>query len=290
MNKNIIILGSDGMVGRTVFLYLSSLFPQHVWGTTRNKKGRANNMFFLTAENYQKDFSVILRKVKKLDYVINCIGILKNTHPREELIHVNAIFPHLLEKLAEENNFRLIHISTDAVFPPLSRKVDESSPVGPIDYYGSSKLLGETTSKQALTFRSSFIGLDPNNHRGLLQEVLKTKKVFYGYTNQNWTGCTSLQFAKLCEDIIVKNLFLDLRKKSSIYHFAPLGPISKYQLIKTFSGVTNQPVFIKKKKADKITRELTTEFFDTLRMNEYTSNTKEAFTELVQFETKIKIK
>ncbi len=290
MKKNILVLGSDGMVGRAVFLHLNSLFPQHVWGTTRDKKNKKQKIFYLLAANYQKDFNLIIKKIKKIDYVINCIGVLKNNHQREELIYVNSLFPHLLEQLAEKNNFKLIHISTDAIFPLLSGKISESSSAGADDYYSASKLLGETTSVKAITFRSSFIGLDPNKHKGLLEAVIKSKNVFYGYTNQVWTGCTSLQFAQLCEMIIKNNLFSLLQKKSNIFHFSPLGPVSKYKLIRTFIKTVGLPLSIKKRRHEEITRILTTNFFDTLRVDEYTSNINKALQELIQFESSLKLK
>jgi len=286
MNKNILILGSDGMLGRTIFLYLDSLFPENIWGTTRKKKNQTKKIFFFNAETYQKDFLLIKKNLKKLDYIINCIGILKKDYDKQELVYVNALFPHLLEKLAEKNNFKLIHISTDAVFSPLSEKVSESSPVGPIDNYGSSKLLGETTSKNALTFRSSFIGLDPINHKGLLEWTLKTPAL-NGYTNQLWSGCTTIQFAKFCENIIRNNLFLKLRRQSPIYHFAPLKTLSKYQLIKTFAKLSKKDFAITKATGEKVIRTLMTNYFDSLSMNEYTSSTKEAIRELLLFESNI---
>jgi len=54
MTKNILILGSDGLVGRAVFLYLTSLYGQNVWGTTRNAKNITNNKLFFSSETYQK--------------------------------------------------------------------------------------------------------------------------------------------------------------------------------------------------------------------------------------------
>ncbi len=283
MKKDILILGADGMVGRTVFKYLTSLFPETVWGTTRNRKDTTKEKLFLEAQTYQKDFAKIVNHLKKLDYVINCTATLNTAQSIKNQIYVNGLFPHLLEELAEKNNCKLIHISTDAVFSPLSGKVIESSYPSPVDAYGMTKLLGETSSKNALTFRSSFVGLSPDKQQGLLEHVLQ-KKITSGYSNQQWTGCTSLQFARLCAYIIRRNNFTFLRKQSPVYHFTPLGPISKYTLIKTFALIIDKNYQIKKQPGETITRRLTTQYFDSLTMNQYTTDITKALQELINFE------
>lgn len=142
MNKNILVLGSDGMVGRTAFLYLFSLYPNTVWGTTRKTENTNKRTLFLSVENADRDFKRITSRIKKIDYIINCIGIFKNAS-KNKLITTNALFPHQLEEIAEKNKCKLIHISTDSVFAPLSGIVNESTPTSPNDLYGASKLLGD---------------------------------------------------------------------------------------------------------------------------------------------------
>ncbi len=283
MKKNILVLGADGMVGRAVFLYLTTVFPNHVWGTTSKKEKTTKQKIYSTVENFERDFKTITKQIPDIAYIINCIGLLNNTTSRTDLITVNALFPHELEGLAEKNNCKLIHISTDAVFSTLSGKVIESSPPSPVDDYGCSKLLGETSSKNALTFRSSFVGLSPDKQQGLLEHVLQ-RKITIGYSNQQWIGCTSLQFAKLCAYIIRRNNFTFLRKQSPVYHFTPLGPISKYTLIKTFARIIDKNYQIKKQPGETITRSLTTQYFDSLTMNQYTTDITKALQELINFE------
>lgn len=284
MNKNILILGSDGMVGRTIFLSLQSIYPGHVWGTTRNKKNIAKQKLFLAAETHQKDLTIILRRLKKIDYVINCIALLNPSLSLKDAIYTNAFFPHLLEEEAEKNNFRLIHLSTDAVFSPDCGEVTEVSPPSPTDPYGMTKLLGETSSNNALTFRSSFLGFDPEKQKGLLENIRSAKGPVYGYTNQIWTGCTALQIAELCKAIIIDDAFITLRKKNNIYHFAPLGPISKYSLIKSFLITINAKKMLKKTKNKKKKRILKTIYAQPLFMHTYAANIEQAFQDLLIFE------
>jgi dTDP-4-dehydrorhamnose reductase len=280
----VVVLGAKGMVGREVFKYLSQASEINVYGTTRKKNNQADNLLFFDAISGEKDFIKIFTKIKRIDYIINCIGILNETNSISELIYSNSLFPHLLEEISVKHKSKLIHISTDAVFAPLSGAVTELTLPSPIDNYGMSKKLGETTYENALTIRSSFIGLDPLNHRGLLEKILQSKDSFAGYTNQLWTGCTTLQFAQFCKYLMTTNAFTKIRKQTNIIHFAPLGPISKYTLVKTFSSVAKPRLVIKREKGEKRKRILISNYFDLLKMNQYTSNIEESIESLLNFE------
>jgi dTDP-4-dehydrorhamnose reductase len=282
MNKNILVLGADGMVGRTVFLYLQSLYPQHVWGTTRKGK-KHSQVFSLTVENFLKDYLHIKNKLKHIDYIINCIGIIDKRAEINNLITVNALFPHTLEKMAEKYKSKLIHISTNGVFSPLADIVDESTLPSPSDNYCASKLLGETTSRRALNIRSSFIGFDPVHHNGLLELALRQKKI-NGYYQTLWTGCTSLQFAQFCHDIVSHNLFSQLRTKSNVIHFAPINPLSKYSLLQIAVKVFNKKHTIKKTKGNVRKTILRSIYLDLNFLSKYTNDIKKALQELLAFE------
>jgi dTDP-4-dehydrorhamnose reductase len=282
MKKNILILGSDGMVGRTVFLYLHSLYPNNVWGTTRSKK-KHPRFFFLSVEKFSKDYLRIQNQLKHIDYIINCIGIIDNQADINNLITVNALFPHHLEKIAEKYKTKLIHISTNGVFSPFADIVDESTLPSPSDNYCASKFLGETTSQQALNIRSSFIGFDPIHHNGLLEFALREKKI-NGYYQTIWTGCTSLQFAQFCNDIISHNLFSKLRTKSNTIHFAPIKPLSKYLLLKIAVKIFKKPHTVKKTKGKIRKTILRSIYLDFTLMSQYTNDIKKALEELITFE------
>ncbi len=237
MKKTIVVFGADGMVGRAVFHYLTQFSNDNVYGTTRARKNVQEKKVFFNAYSYQRDFQKLTRQIPRLDYVINCIAILDAAAPRKELVFINSLFPHLLEEYAERNNFNLIHISTDGVFGPTVGEVNELSSPVPIDDYGGSKFLGETASRNAITIRSSFLGFDPKTHKGLLEYASSQEDTITGFTNQIWTGCTTEQFAQFCFDLIENGVFYDLRRQSNIFHFTPLGPISKYELLKKYIDV-----------------------------------------------------
>ncbi len=284
-HPTILVLGSTGMLGRTVYKYLADKYPNTTWGTTRDKVKTTNKQLYFDAYKYAPLFKNIKAEIKKIDYVVNCIGVLRIYKSIEDLIYVNSLFPHRLLSLSTQYNFRIIHISTDAVFSEMSGKVNEEIYPSPSDLYGASKYLGEIHDKNSITFRTSIIGLDPLHHKGLLEWVRLQKNVqIPGFINQSWSGCTSLQFAKLCEELVIHNKFKNYRKLSPIIHFSPLGPVSKYDLIKTYLSLAELPITINRTYGKKITREVFSRFFDFKGMNEYTNDISKSVEELLAFE------
>ena len=239
----ILVLGAKGMLGHVVHRYLKEKFPKTVWGTDRSDK----SFLFFDGLDPETSYKNLIHSIGKIDIVVNCIALLKpkteHTITAEILakyMKVNTELPHILERFSERDNFQLIHISTDGVFSPLSGEVYEDSPVSPEGLYEKTKYAGETKSDHALTIRTSIIGLDPYLHKGVLEWVLSQKEGnISGYANQMWSGCTTLQLAELCSRLSNPKVFFRLRSKTSVVHFAPLGPITKYSLIKailTFAG------------------------------------------------------
>lgn len=281
MEKRIIlILGADGMVGHTVYSYLHLRFPNTIFGTARKN----SKFFILNADNFKNNLKSINEIIGDIDYVINCIGILKNGD-KKKMFFINSEFPQKLAQLSQKYKFRLIHVSSDAVFSSMSGKVTEQSKTSPEDEYGKGKLKGEPKSKNALSIRTSFLGFDPLEHKGLLEWVLNSNGKIQGYTNQFWSGCTTLQFAKFCEFLIESSNFDDFRKKSSFLHFAPLGPITKYEILSEFMKLSNKKKEIKKSNSDiMINRFLSSMYFDNGFIKNYTTNLRGALSELIKFE------
>lgn len=282
MKKNILVLGSGGMLGHTVYKYLSQKFENHVFATERSIKNNPR-IFTLKAEKIDKDFNAIIQNITDIEYVINCVGGLRGRG--DDMFNINSDFPRKLSQLCKMYKIKLIHISTDAVFDPLSGDVNEKDKPNPIDNYGKSKLKGEPNDECCISFRTSIIGFDPKNHKGFLEWVVTSKsKSIAGYINQNWSGCTTLQFAQLCEDIIVHDNFSTLRKISNVFHFVPLGPITKYKLINKFLNIYGLPKSLLKEKGVNVTRRLRSLYSDYFPNKTYTSSINKALKEVLLFE------
>lgn len=286
-SPRILVLGSHGLLGRVVFNYLSENKKLSIYGTTRAKKINNDKLFFFEVENFQKNLDNILKKTQQLDSIINCIGILPRYKSIESLIKVNALFPHELANYGLKHRINIIHVSTDAVFPKNSGKVNENDSTNPDGFYGTSKFLGEIYDNNCLTIRTSIIGFSPYNKSGILESIKSRKKSINGFTNQIWSGCTNLQFAQLCEKFILNKNFKAFRRVSPIYHFSPLTPTTKYTLIKIAMKLLGKNAILKKSKDIQINRILTTNYFDKLELGSYTNDVSLALSELLEFEKKI---
>jgi len=223
------------MLGRMVRLHLAADPGFAVDWTSRREEP--------DALHFQADSSRSLVELAKhrggYDYVVNCIAVLKKAaeSPEPQAMaranQINAVFPHELAQLAAEIGFKLVHVSTDAVFAAESGSCFESDIPVLADLYGRTKLLGEPSGPNALTIRCSIIGPNPVKKTGLFEWVLgqPSNATIMGYDDQLWRGATTLQFARLCARIFQENLFQQLRDESGIHHFCPNAVVTKYQLL-----------------------------------------------------------
>jgi dTDP-4-dehydrorhamnose reductase len=240
--KKILVLASTGMLGSMVFAYLQKNTNFAVTGTTRKKSDKAHFFFdvydFLEAEKHYA-------KLKEFDYIINCIGIIKpyckDNDPAGVLnaISVNALFPHKLAAFLADSKTKILQIATDCVYSGKKGKYTESDLHDALDVYGKTKSLGEAQSPNLLNIRCSIIGPEQGKHVSLLEWFLNQEKgaTLQGFAHHRWNGVTTLQFAQLCEEIIVKNRFEELRQESAIHHYLPNETVNKYQLLKIMAAV-----------------------------------------------------
>lgn len=259
--KKILVLGADGMLGRVVYSVLSCAYPQHVVGTTRRASSH-----LVRYDALHDSLHGLIDKIDSVGYVINCIALLASypseyAPTKQEYANINVAFPHNLEKIVEEKKARLIHFSTDAVFASKEKLCVETSTPSPDTLYGASKWLGETDSKYAITFRTSMFGFDPVHHKGLPELLLQKKTSADGFSNQQWSGATTLQIARFLHHIIDKDKFKKFRERCAVLHLTPLRGYSKYTVLKNIARECELPVIIRKTKAKStITRSLSSAY------------------------------
>ena len=192
------------------------------------------------------NFESVVRAINSVspDVVVNAIGIVKQISAIEDTvttIKINALLPHQLALACRERAIRLIHISTDCVFSGRKGMYTESDPPDPEDFYGRSKLLGELTSFDCLTLRTSVIGPELGSAKGLLGWFLGNSgktKTLRGYTKAIFSGFTTLVLAEIVGDIVASEPNL-----SGLYHVSA-EPIDKYSLLCLFRETYKIPVEI----------------------------------------------
>ncbi len=235
--QRILIMGADGMLGHKVFQRLQGRFDTHATLRGPAGIGPAHPLFAgkagqriiggvdaLDAENVER----VLGRVKP-DFVINCIGIVKQRDEAKAAIPsilVNALFPHRLADMCGDIGARLIHLSTDCVFSGHKGNYTEADIPDPADLYGRSKLLGELDREGCLTLRTSIIGWELKNRASLLEWfALQRGKHISGFRHAIYTGLST----SVLSDLI--GWLLENRPDLSGIYQAASSPITKYDLL-----------------------------------------------------------
>ncbi len=231
MKKQVLILGSSGMLGHVVNLRLRSLHDLfHVTDVSRNNDGfKSDIMMDVT------DFDALKKLVEtqKPDIIINCVGVLNNNaeiNPSNAIL-INSYLPHFLAKVTETTKSRVIQISTDCVFSGLNGNYNENALMDAKGYYGRSKALGEIINDKDLTIRTSIVG--PELHTkgiGLFQWFASSQGNIQGYSNVFWTGVTTIELSSAIVAFINEGT-------TGLYHFVNGVKISKFDLLRHFRSV-----------------------------------------------------
>jgi|LakMenE18May11ns_1017448.scaffolds.fasta_scaffold9953192_2 dTDP-4-dehydrorhamnose reductase len=249
-NKNILVLGIEGMLGHVVGSTLSERF--NVIGTTRNTLHSKSEIRQILPklpihEGLDiRDANSVKNLIQafKPDYVINCVGVIKQKMGPSsflDCIEINSALPHRLSSICEENGSRLIHFSTDCVFSCKPGVKDLLTPPDPQDLYGRSKLLGELDHENSLTLRTSIVGRQISGSESLFEWLLGQKgKSISGYTQALYTGMTTKTLAKIVQQIIESETNLH-----GVWQVAS-SEISKYDLLQLVNEKLNLGISIEK--------------------------------------------
>jgi dTDP-4-dehydrorhamnose reductase len=228
--EKVLVIGAKGMAGHVVKAYLETTGKYKVWGIARNIDKSAKEIS-LDVSN-EKELEEIL-KIHHFDHVINCIGVLNKDAEDNpyKAIWYNSYFPHLLEKWASEQQFKLIHISTDCVFSGKGNGgYTESSFKDGIGYYAQSKALGEVDNSKDLTIRTSIVGPElKSGGIGLFHWFMQQEKPIKGYTHAYWSGVTTMVLAQAIDQAIQQNL-------KGLFQLTNNQKISKFDLISLFNN------------------------------------------------------
>ena len=234
MNKVVIILGCSGMLGYKLFKFLSIQPDINVYGTLRDKKSlkffnkKEINTIFTDIDAEEIESFTGLFKELNPDFVVNCIGIIKQRNIKNEIltmIPINSLFPHKIREICNFYNTKLIQISTDCVFSGLKGNYKENDIADARDLYGISKKLGELNDNNSLTIRTSIIGEEIQNKKSLLEWFLSQSKTVYGFKKAIFSGLTTLEFSKIIYHIILRNPDLN-----GLFHISS-SKIDKYTLL-----------------------------------------------------------
>lgn len=261
---SILVIGATGLIGSTIFKYLSGNANFSVFGTIRNP---LDKRFFLDSLNKRliadlqasdiHKWNKVLNKIKP-NVVINCLGITKHLEGGNDplvTIPINAYFPHYLNILCQEYGARLIHISSDCVFSGSRGSYLEDDIPDAEDFYGRSKALGEVSQGPAITLRTSTIGHELHGALGLLDWFLCQKGSCQGFKKAYFSGLPTIELAKIIERYVIPRPQLH-----GLYHVGA-EKISKFDLLTRIAREYGKKIEIIPNVTFKIDRSLNSDRF-----------------------------
>lgn len=234
MSRKVLILGHRGMLGNAVHSY----FNNH------------NNYITLTTEKRWGDplFNEELLNTEA-DFIINCIGAIPQKKlPEEAYRKINIDLPTFLETIGK----KVVHPTTDCEFSgtiPYPKKYSVIDERDAQDAYGKSKadisFLIENSFNNTKMIRVSIIGHELNSHVSFLDWFLHSENEVNGYTNHYWNGVTTLQWAKLCE-----NLLENWDDLPVLNQFGTTDSLSKFEILSLVKKVYEKDVVITPKETE----------------------------------------
>lgn len=248
--SSVLVLGSGGMAGHVVALYLRE--NGFDVDTLSANNSLDKDTMLVDVQDQARLHEVLA--AKKYDTVVNCIALLvaESEEKKDQAVYLNSYLPHFLEYFFKSSSTQVVHISTDDVFSYNNPPYKENSDYDGQSFYGRSKALGEVVNDKDVTFRMSIVG--PTTHHsdgGLFNWFFQQEGEVTGFTEAIWNGVTTPELAKGIAAAIKQRL-------SGVYNFVPPESISKFELLKLFAdtfGLTT--IDLKPNKGQAVNKTLT---------------------------------
>lgn len=231
----VLVLGASGMLGHALLRELTGVDGIEVFGTVRSldrfhDRISQNLLDRVRVGVEATDIASLEQAIDELrpDVVVNAIGVIKQdpaVGDAARTVQLNALLPHQLADHCAKRGARLVLVSTDCVFSGRRGGYEESDLPDPSDFYGRSKLLGESTAASCLTLRTSIVGHELGTTRSLIDWFLAQKGTVQGFTRAIYSGLTTPEFARMLTSVVLPAVGL-----TGLFHVAS-APISKHDLL-----------------------------------------------------------
>lgn len=261
----ILIIGASGMLGSTLLKYFTEKSNSYkCYGTVRSSNALHDIKWIDQSNIFEGVSAEELRKVEKIfyqikpDFVINCIGIIKQVKEANnalDCIRINSLFPHELAKICGNYDAKLIHFSTDCVFSGNEGFYKESDEPDAQDLYGLTKRIGEVKYSNSITLRTSIIGHELNSNKSLLDWFLSQKGKIDGYKKAIFSGMPTIEIAKVIDEFVIPN-----NNINGLFNLSA-DPIDKFTLLSIVKEVYKKEIEINPNYDYKIDRSLDSSLF-----------------------------
>jgi dTDP-4-dehydrorhamnose reductase len=229
---NILLLGKTGQVGFELHRTLAPLgiiiAPDRTELDLMNPQAVAHYL-----ETYQPDLIANAAAYTAVDAA---------EEHQAEASQLNAALPEQLARYAKANNIRLIHYSSDYVYPGNGDKAwIENSPPGPLSVYGMSKLAGDqaiqTSGCEHVIFRTSWVySARGNNFMKTMLRLAQSKPALNIVADQIGAPTPARLIAQITSMAIHNNM------PNGLYHLAPSGETSWHGFAQEIFRLSGQEV------------------------------------------------
>jgi dTDP-4-dehydrorhamnose reductase len=218
-----LVTGASGQLGRSIksLVKLQNINNSFVFAT----RDKLDLSYLNNIQSYFKD--------RKFDLIINCAAYTKVDKAELDEKQANLINHLAVKKIAEiaqSNNIKLIHISTDFVFDGFkSQPYLESDTADPLNSYGKTKLAGENAvisimKFNAIIIRTSWVYSEyGNNFVDTILKLVKNGNELNVVSDQIGTPTYASDLSLAILNIIRSEKFNRNEQESQIYHYSNKG-------------------------------------------------------------------
>jgi dTDP-4-dehydrorhamnose reductase len=243
----ILVTGKSGQLGKSINKIVNT-------GNGKNNYQQDNDFIFVGREELdlssERSISHYFDRSNKFDVIINCAAYtaVDKAEEEQELVNqVNHLAVKQLASIANKQQARLIHISTDYVFDGESNKpYIETDTTNPINVYGKTKLAGEKAlhavmPMNAIIIRTSWLYSEfGNNFVKTMLKLSKERNELNVVSDQIGSPTYATDLAEAILKIISNKNYQNKEQSTEIYHYSNEGEISWYDFARViiyFSGV-----------------------------------------------------
>ncbi len=235
----ILVTGKNGQLGRSIHKVISA-------NSEIDNDYGSNEFIFVGRRELDlsndSNINHYFNNNNKFDIIINCAAYTAVDKAEEESELANKINHLAVKKIAEIANkqeSKLIHISTDYVFDGESNKLyTETDITNPINVYGKTKLAGEKAlqdimSTDAIIIRTSWVYSEyGNNFVKTMLRLGKERNELSVVSDQIGSPTYATDLAEVILGIINNKDYQDKNQSTQVCHYSNEGEISWYEFAK----------------------------------------------------------
>jgi dTDP-4-dehydrorhamnose reductase len=232
----ILVTGKNGQLGKSIHKVISAS------GVKANANQNLDEFIFAGREelDLSKEEGVVnyFNNNDKFNIIINCTAytaVDKAEEEQEIANQVNHLAVKQLAEIANKQQAKLIHISTDYVFNGENGKpYIETDETNPINVYGKTKLAGEKALQEimptdAIIIRTSWVYSEHgNNFVKTILRLGKGRDEINVVNDQIGSPTYATDLAGAILEVIKNKEFREENQATQIYHYSNEGGISWY--------------------------------------------------------------